>query len=146
MKNCSTRNKQWLFGETYTTSSHKPNKNKTTAITKMLAPTKKKQVQSFIGMIKYLSKFSARLSEIVKPIRKLAKDKVPFNQGPEQQSDFTQMKKEIASVPILAYYNPKKQAVLQNDGSIKGLDTCLLLEKKQFTLPAKPSLIHSRDM
>ena len=39
----------------------------------------KKQVQSFIGMINYLSKFSARLSEIAEPIWELAKDKVPFN-------------------------------------------------------------------
>ena len=50
-----------IFGETYTTSCCKPDKNKVAAITKMPASTNKKQVQSFIGMIKYLSKFSARL-------------------------------------------------------------------------------------
>ena len=59
-------------------------------------------------MINYLSKFSARLSEIMKPIRELAKDKVHFNWGSEHQSAFTQMKKEIASDPILAYCNLKK--------------------------------------
>ena len=63
-------------------------------------------------MINYLSKFSARLSEIAEPIRELSKDKVPFNWGPEHQSAFTQMKKDIASTPILAYYNPEKQTVL----------------------------------
>ena len=96
----------------------------------MPAPTNKKQVQSFIGMINYLSKFSARLSEIVEPIQELAKDKLPFNWGPEHQSAFTQMKQEIVSVPILAYYNPKKQTVLQTDASIKDLGTCLLQEEK----------------
>ena len=60
-------------------------KNKVSAITKMPAPTSKKQVQSFIGMINYLSKFSARLSEIVEPIRELAKDKIPFKWGPRTQ-------------------------------------------------------------
>ena len=99
------------------------------AITKMPAPTNKKQVQSFIGMINYLSNFSAWLSEIVEPIRGLAKDKVPFNWGPEYQSAFTQMKQEIVSAPILANYNPKKQTVLQTDASIKGLDACLLQEE-----------------
>ena len=44
----------------------------------MPVPTNKKQVQSFIGMINYLSKFSARLSEIAEPIREFEKDKVPF--------------------------------------------------------------------
>ena len=72
-----------FFSETYTTRGHKPDQNKVTAITKMSAPTKKKQVQSFIEMINYLSKFSARLSEFVEPIWELAKDKVPFNWTPE---------------------------------------------------------------
>ena len=114
MRSYNTRNKKWIFfSETYTTSSFKPDKNKVTAITKMPIPTNKKQVQSFIGMIKYLSKFSARLSEIAESIRELAKDKVPFNWGPEHQSAFTQMKQEIVSTSILAYYNPKKKTVLQ---------------------------------
>ena len=68
-----------VFGETYTTSSHKLDKNKVTAITEMPAPRNKRQVQSFTGMINYLSKFFARLSEIAEPIQELAKDKVPFN-------------------------------------------------------------------
>ena len=64
------------------------------------------------------------------PIWELAKDRVPFNWGPEHQSAFTKMKQEIVSAPILAYYNPKKQTVLQTDASIKGLGTCLLREEK----------------
>ena len=60
-----------IFGETYTTSGCNPNQNKVTAITKMPVPTNKKQVQSFIGMINYLSTFSARLSEIEEFIREL---------------------------------------------------------------------------
>ena len=50
-----------FFGETYITSHCKPDKNKVIAITKMPTPTNKKQVQSFIEMVNYLSKFSARL-------------------------------------------------------------------------------------
>ena len=112
VRSCNIRSKKWIFGETYTTSSHKPDKNKVTVITNIPAPTDKKQVQSFIGMINYLSKFSARLSEIAEPIQELAKDKVSFNWGPKHQSAFTQMKQEIVSAPILAYYNLKKQTVL----------------------------------
>ena len=58
----------------------------------MPSPTNKKQVQSFIGMINYLSKFSPRLSELAEPIRELSKDKVPFNWRPEYQQAFTQVK------------------------------------------------------
>ena len=134
MRSYNARNKKWIFGETYTTSGHKPDKNKVTTITKMPTPTNKKQVQSFTGMINYLSKFSARLSVIAELILELAKDKVPFNWGPEHQSAFTQMKQEIVSDPILAYYNPKKQTVLQTNASIKGLGTCLLQEEKTSLL------------
>ena len=48
----------------------------------------KTQVKSFIGMVNYLSKFSARLSDHAELIRDLCKDKVPFNWGPENQDAF----------------------------------------------------------
>ena len=63
--------------------------------------------------------------------------KLPFNWGPEHQSAFTQMKQEIVSAPILAYYNPKKQNVLQTDASIKGLCACLLKEEKPVYFASK---------
>ena len=96
-------------------------------------------------MINYLSKFYARLSEIVEPIWEFAKDKEPSNWGSEHQSPFTQMKQEIVSAPILAYYNPKKQTVLQTDASIKGLGTCLLQEEKPVYFASKALTKAQRD-
>ena len=126
-----------FFSKTYFTSGYKPDKSKVAAIPKMPTPTCKKQAQSFIGIINYFSKFSARLLEIAETIREPSKDKVPFNRGPEHQSAFDQMKKEIVSAPILAYYNPKKQTVLQTDASIKGLGAYLLQEKKPVYFTSK---------
>ena len=57
-----------FFGETYTVDGQKPAQSKLKAIQEMPPPQCKKQVQSFIGMINYLSKFSARLSELAEPI------------------------------------------------------------------------------
>ena len=88
-------------------------------------------------MVNYLSKFSARLSELAEPIRELFKDKVPFNWGPEQQAVFKQMKKEIVRAPTLAYYNPKKHTILQTDASIKGLGACLLQDQKLVYFASK---------
>ena len=70
------------------------------------------------------------MSELAEQIRELSKEKVPFNWGPEHQSAFTLMKKEIVKAQILAYYNPKNQTVLQTDASIKGLGAHLLQDEK----------------
>ena len=112
-------------------------KDKVAVITSLLSPTNNKQVQSFIGMVNYLTKFSPRLSEIAEQTRELAKDKVPFNWDPEHQAAFTSLKKEIATAPILASYNPKKQTTLQMDTSIKRLEACLLQDSKPIYFAGK---------
>ena len=58
-----------VFGETYTTSGCKPARSKMSAITAIPSPSNKKQVQLFIGMINYLSRFLPRLSELAELIR-----------------------------------------------------------------------------
>ena len=88
-------------------------KERSKLLPRCLHPSCKKEIQSFIGMINYLSKFSARLSELALPIRELAKDKVAFNWGSEHQAAFKLVKNEIITAPILAYYVPKKTTVLQ---------------------------------
>ena len=62
-----------FFGETYLIDGCKPVQTKVSAITTMLEPSCKKEVQSFIGMINYLSKFSARLSELLNPLESYLK-------------------------------------------------------------------------
>ena len=88
-------------------------------------------------MVNYLSKFSARLSDLAKPIRKLSKDKVPFNWGPEHWEAFNSVKKEIINASLLAYYNPRKEMILQTDTSIKGLGACLLQQGKPVYFASK---------
>ena len=73
----------------------------------MPEPSSKKEVQSFIGMINYLSKFSARWSELSEAIQELSKERVPFNWEPEYKEAFDLIKKELVKVPILAYYDPQ---------------------------------------
>ena len=88
-------------------------------------------------MVNYLSKFSGHFSKLAEPIRELSNEKVPFNWGLEHQEDFKLVKKEIAAVPILAYYNPRKATVLQTDASSKRLGTCLLQEEKPIYFTSK---------
>ena len=126
-----------FYGKTYTTDGCKPPQSKVTAIVKMPAPSSKKEVQSFIGMINYLTKFSPRLNELSKPIRELIKEKIIFNWGPEHQESFNMLKKELVRAPILTYYNPWKETVLQTDASTKGLGACLLQDEKPIYFASK---------
>ena len=126
-----------FYGKTYTTDGCKAAQSKITAIVEMPSPSSKKEVQSFIGMINHLSKFSPRLTDLAEPIRKLMKEKVPFNWGPEHQESFTMLKNEIVRAPILAYYNPQKETILQTDASTKGLGVCLLQNEKPIYFTSK---------
>ena len=65
------------------------------------------------------------------------KEKVPFNWGPEHQELFAMLKKEIVRAPVLAYYNPQKETILQTDASTKGLGACLLQEEKPIYFASK---------
>ena len=103
----------------------------------MPPPQCKKQVQSFICMVSYLSKFSAQLSELAKPICKLSKEKVSFNWGPKHDEAFQLIKKDIMVATILAYYNPNKPTILQTDASCKGLGACLLQNEKPVYFASK---------
>ena len=78
-----------------------------------------------------------QLSELAELIKELSKEKVPFNWGPGHQAAFQQMKKEISCAPVLAYYNPKKQAMLQMDASLKGLGASLLQDEKPVYFASK---------
>ena len=101
-----------FYSETYMTDGHEPAQNKITAIVEMPPPSTKREAQSFIGMINYLTKFLPRLTELSEPIRELIKEKVPFNWGPEHQQSFAMLKKELVRAPVLMYYNPQKETIL----------------------------------
>ena len=47
------------------------------------------------------------------------------------------MNKEILSAPVLAYYNPKKQTMLQTYNSIKNIGACLLQNDKSAYFSSK---------
>ena len=126
-----------FFRDTYMIDGCKPAQTKVSAINTMPELSSKKEVQSFIGMINYLSEFSARSSELSEPIRELSKERVPFNWGPEHREVFDAIKKELIKAPILAYNDPNKEMVLQTDASIKGLGTCQLQYGKPVYFASK---------
>ena len=95
--------------------------DKVQAVTEMIMPTSVTELQCFLGMCNFLSKFSPRMAEISEPLDQLTSKGIPFIWGPEHTEAFQLLKREISTAPILRYYDPKKPGVLQTDACTKGL-------------------------
>ena len=93
-----------FFGETYTTDGQKPSSDKVQAIASMPQPVNKKELQSFIGMVNYLSKFTPRWSELAECLHDLIRVNVPFQWRPEHSEVLTNIEQEIVEAPVLKYY------------------------------------------
>ena len=119
-----------FYGDTYTVNGHKPADEKKRAITEMPKPTNVKELQSFLGVCHFLSKYSPRSAELSDDLHQLTCKGIPYNWGPEHKEAFNALKEELTSASVLQYYDPKKSLVLQMDASAKGLSTVLLQESQ----------------
>ena len=84
-----------FFGKTYTTDGRKPSQSKVKAIQEIPLPQSKKQVQSFIGMVNYLSQILCSIIRIAKPIRELSKERVPSTRDWNIRKHFTSLRKKL---------------------------------------------------
>ena len=116
-----------FFEMKWTAEGLRVDENKVQSIVNMEPPKDVKELQSFLGMIKYLNRFSPILAHTSQPIHNLAKKDVPFQWQSEQQLAFQQIKEVISKAPVLAYYDPEKENIFQSDASMHGLG-CLLLQ------------------
>ena len=105
----------------------RPDPAKVEAILNMPPPTDKQGLRRIMGMVNYLQKFAPGLSELTTPIRILLKDDAEFVWEESVQGEcFKRVKAVIASAPVLKYFDPSVEAVLQCDASQHGLGACLM--------------------
>ena len=117
-----------FFGEILTEMGMKIDEEKVEAIEKMTAPTNKMELQSFLGMVNYLKRYTPVLTEVSVPLRDLVKDDIEFSWESSHQAAFEQIKRALTSTPVLAYFDATKPHVIQTDASEKGLGGVLLQE------------------
>ena len=115
-----------FFGHTWTSEGVKPDNKKVSAILAMKPPDNAKDLQSFLGLVNYLARYSSQLSTITAPLRELTKKEIAFVWGPEHDYAFQAVKQEISSMGVLRYFNPKADTTIQTDASQKGLGAVLL--------------------
>ena len=99
---------------------------KVQAITEMKPPENLQDLQSFLGLVKYLNRFSPALAGLTAPLRMLCKKDTLFTWESSQQTENGAIKKEITIAPVLAYFGWGKASTIQSDTSKKGLGAVLI--------------------
>ena len=125
------------FGHVLSDKGVRPDPKKIAAIQEMEPPRNKKELETLLGMVNYLAKFTPNLAETTAPMRSLLKKDSEFVWDCAQQTAFDKMKLLITSAGTLAYYDVKKEVTLEVDASKHGLRAVLLQEGKPVAYASK---------
>ena len=125
------------FGHLVTSEGLKPDPAKVKAIIDMPPPKDKKELHTILGMITYLAKFAPSLSEMTKPMRDILKEEFEFVWEKPQQDAFDKVKLMISNTPVLTFFDPKKELVLEVDASKHGLGAAIYNDGKPIAFASK---------
>lgn len=114
------------IGHLLTSEGLKVDPGKVTAIKQMPRPTDVQGVQHFLSMVNYLSKLCSHAVELCEPLRQLTHHDSLWEWSERHEQAFNKIRDTIAQTPVLKYYNPTEQLVLQCDASESGLGAALM--------------------
>lgn len=114
------------IGHRLTSEGLKIDPEKVRAIHEMSRPTDIRGLQRLLGMVNYLAKFCPHLSESCDVLRQLTHKDVIWEWTDVQENAFAEVKQMIATAPVLKYYNPREDLMLQCDSSETGLGAALM--------------------
>ena len=93
----------------------------------MKAPSNLRELQTILGMVTYLNRFSTQLADLTSPLRELTKKHVHFSWEPHHQQALNKIKQELCSSKLITYYDPDPTTptILQCDASQTGIGAWL---------------------
>ena len=91
----------------------------------MLAPKTKRELQSFLGIVHYLSKFSSMAAEVCEPFRRLTSVNVVCALNTSNQQ-ICERAKSLVKYPYMKYYDVRKPLYLETNTSGVDLVATLL--------------------
>jgi len=117
-----------FFGNVIGANGLEPDPKKLEAIANMTTPKDAKELQTFLGLATYLSRYTPQLSSISSPLRELLKDDTVFSWQKAHQEAFDELKRVLLSPTVLKYFDKSKPITIQVDASQRGLGAALLQE------------------
>ena len=89
--------------------------NKIKIIQDLLEPKKVKDIQSFLGFANFYCRFIFNYLDIVISLTHLTQKNIPWKFDSSYQDAFNSLKKAFISVPILTYWIPDAQLIVETD-------------------------------
>ena len=123
----------------------KPDPKKVTAVTEMKPPTTKEELQRFLGMTTYLSKFISNYSTTSAPLRMLLEKNTEWHWMDQQKKAFQKLKNLITGSPVLKFFDPTKATKISVDASSRGMGAVLLQDQYPIASPFS-SVCHNMTM
>jgi hypothetical protein len=108
---------------------------KVQAIKEFPPPKSKKELRRFLGVVNYLSKFSARLADLTPHMRLLLGKSSNWWWDESLDKEFALLKKALVSTPILAPFFVNAEVRLSTDASSFGLGAAIMQKHGQDWRP-----------
>ena len=116
-----------------------PQPKKVEAIQRILAPTNKKQLRHFLGMVNFYRDMWRRRSQLLAPLTDLVSQTKPFKWGEKEQQSFEEIKRVISKETLLTFPDFTKEFHVYTDASKIQLGAVIMQE-------GKPLAFYSRKL
>ncbi|XP_072175145.1 uncharacterized protein [Diadema setosum] len=126
-----------FYGLVFDKHGAHPDPQRVEAVQAIQAPTSQRELQEFLGIVTYMSPFISNLSSLTAPLRDLLKKDTTFAWSPSHQMVFEKTKAAICQDVTLAYFDPKKEVVLEVDDSSRGLGAALTQQGRPIAFASK---------
>ena len=114
-----------FYGVKLTKDGVMPDPKKLLAMRNLPEPKTIPLLESLLGIVNYLSRFSPNISKMTTNFRALLKKDDKFSWPPHHTTDFHAIKEELCSAKCLKYYEGNKKLYMEVDASQEAIDMAL---------------------
>lgn len=126
-----------FLGHIFSEQGIQPDKDKVSGISNMSPPKNLKELEKFLGLCTYLSKFIPNFSEKTAFLRELTKKNVLWQWLEPQQRAFDDLKHILSEQPVLKYFDKNEDVILSVDASQSGLGAVIIQNEHPVAYASK---------